>query len=136
MQGGLCSAAAAAGERRVVLALYRAMLRSARRYERHSPRALSEIELQTELEELECGKLRESGSGALLSQLIRTDFRSNMHEQPDVAISEAISRGFLALRKIDSLNCPEAVPAEAKVAQPKKGAYSPQLSRDSHDGQR
>lgn len=112
--------------RPVVLALYRSILRSAKQLELHSTRALSEHELQEELQNLRFHKLREQGSGLLLTQLVRTDFKSNMLETRADFVGLALDRAFMALRKIDALNSTvDAVQVKTRAAQAKpKAAYS------------
>ncbi|KAG8462892.1 hypothetical protein KFE25_001665 [Diacronema lutheri] len=113
-----------AHHRQVVLTLFRASLRSARQYERHSARALSELELHEELEDLQCVGLRGDKTGQLPSQLISADFRRNMRETSEPAIDDLLSRGFCALRKIDALN-QGVKPVEARAPRPMaKGVYA------------
>lgn len=108
-------------QRSVVLALFRSALRSARQYERNSVRALTESELIAQLDDLRV--LREKASGGpLLSQLICTDFKSNREAEP-AAVDALVDRGFLALRKLDSLN-QSAQPPEPRAARRASSAFT------------
>ena len=103
----------------MVLALYRSIMRSAKQLEQHSSRALSEHELQAELQSLHFHRLREQGSGLLLSQLVRTDFKSNKLETRPALVGEALDRAFGALRTLDAL-VHKVEPAQVKARAPAK----------------